>query len=205
MPAGASRPPGRDPHEPGADRPVSRRLPGTRHDRPRGARRREGRYGRPVLQVDCTGVYTSRPTMFQRLEAHVLADRLDGVLAAGLQPESDVLLALRAQRLACESTRRYLAASLRRLVSASTPTQHDPRPLGVMAVLPRVAATRADFESLIDRLLTPAPVSAQGVALVHILLRDGSGPLYRYESRADLGRLVRAAVDALDPTRDWPG
>ena len=48
------------------------------------------------------------------------------------------------------------------------------------------------------------PVSARGVALVRLLLRDGSGPLFRYESREDLAAQVRRAVDALDPGRDWP-
>jgi hypothetical protein len=43
------------------------------------------------------------------------------------------------------------------------------------------------------------------VAAVSLLLRDGSGPLYRYESTADLTVLVRRAIAALDPWRDWPG
>jgi hypothetical protein len=48
------------------------------------------------------------------------------------------------------------------------------------------------------------PVSAHGVALVRLLLRDGSGPLFRYESRDDLTSQVRRAIAALDPGQGWP-
>jgi hypothetical protein len=73
-----------------------------------------------------------------------------------------------------------------------------------MAVLARVRATRPELEALLDRLLVPAPVSARGMALVRLLMRDGSGPLFRYESREDLSLQVRRATDALDPGPDWP-
>jgi hypothetical protein len=135
----------------------------------------------------------------------VLGDRLDGRLAEGARPEGDVLLAMRAQQLACGRSRRELATTVRRLLDASDVSTNGYNPAGTLAVLSRVVTAREDFECLIAHLLAPAPVSARGVATVRLLLRDGTGPLYRYESRADLKAMVRASIAALDPQRDWPG
>jgi hypothetical protein len=73
-----------------------------------------------------------------------------------------------------------------------------------MAVLERVRESQDALEELVDHLLAPVPVSAHGVALVRLLLRDGGGPLFRYESREDLTDQVRRAIAALDPGQDWP-
>ncbi len=72
-------------------------------------------------------------------------------------------------------------------------------------MLDRVARARREMELLLERLLAPAPVPARGVALVNLLLSDGTGPLYRRGSQADLAAMVTQAVDALDPANDWPG
>jgi hypothetical protein len=157
-----------------------------------------------VLQADRTGVYAAPVTLRHRLESHLLADRLDRSLAAGTPPESDVLLALRAERLARPSTREELAAAVQRLVREATEPQHGFSRAPSLAVLSRVARARSELESLVEQLLAPVPVSARGVALVEILLRDGTGPLFRYESTADLALQVRRAGDALEPGRDWP-
>jgi hypothetical protein len=150
-------------------------------------------------------VYVAHASVLQRLECHLLGDRLDRSLAAGLTPESDVLLALRAQRLACMASRRELASGVRRLLDAAAHPAHGLSPAASMAVLSRVTQSRADLESLVEHLLAPAPVPARGVALARLLLRDGSGPLYRFECRDDLGAMVRRSIAALDPTADWPG
>ena len=168
------------------------------------SRRRDRRRPPQVLQVDCTGVYVEPVTLRHRLESHLLADRLDRALAMGVEPESDVLLALRAERLARASTRFELAAALERLLRLSAEPPHGLSRTPSLAVLSRVAAARAEIESLVEHLLAPVPVPARGVALVRLLLRDGTGPLFRYESTADLALQVRQAGDALDPGRDWP-
>lgn len=160
-----------------------------------------------VVLLDDQGVWTRRATFLERLRARVHAPSLDVALASGAAPESDVLLALRAQRIARLDHRRQLALSVMRLLAAcerrprSTLLAFEPQP---MAVMPRVVAAHDDLERLVMSLLAPAPVSARGVAAVSLLLRDGSGPLYRYESKDDLGALVQRAVVALDPVRDWP-
>jgi len=157
-----------------------------------------------VLLVDESGVYVERAGWRTRMQARVHAESLDRALAAGVPPESDALLALRAQRLARARTRETLARTLERLLRASQ-TDGDHRTRPSMAVLPRIACARADLETLIERLRAPAPLSARGVADTCLLLRDGSGPIYRYESTADLGALVRRIAAELDPSRDWPG
>lgn len=161
-------------------------------------------HGRHVLLLDDDGLEVCRVTWWQRLQMRVHADTLDRLLAAGVPPESDVLLALRAERLARPRTRETLARTIERLLLASQ-TYGDRRTRPSMAVLPRVACARADLEALVERLRAPAPLSARGVADTSLLLRDGSGPVYRYESTADLGALVRRIAAELDPSRDWPG
>ena len=155
--------------------------------------------------MDNEGVWTAYPTLLERVESHLLGDRLDRSLADGVSPECDVLLALRAQRIACVASRRELARSLQRLIDASQQSSHTLSPAASMAVLCRVSAARSEFESLVEHLLAPVPVSAHGVALVRLLLREGGGPLYRYESRVDLAAMVRSCIAALDPSSDWPG
>ncbi len=167
-------------------------------------RRHRSERGPEVLQVDCFGVYVRHASLLQRLECHLLGDRLDRSLAAGVAPESDVVLALRAQRLACLTSRRELARSLQRILDAAAQPEHGLNPHASMAILSRVTTYRTDLELLVDHLVAPAPLSARGVALVRLLLRDGTGPLYRYESRADLGAMVRQVTAALDPGADWP-
>ena len=157
-----------------------------------------------VLQVDRGGVYVEPVTLRRRVQCTLLADRLDRSLAAGVHPESDVLLALRAQRLAGPRMRAELATTVRRLLRAADEPEHTLTRAPSMAVLQRVRTTRTDLEALVEHLMAPVPVSARGVALVRMLLRDGSGPLFRYESRADLAAQVRRASDALDPGQDWP-
>jgi hypothetical protein len=135
----------------------------------------------------------------------VLADRLDRMLAEGLEPESDVLLAIRAERLVAVRMRHDLARTIGRLVRAAAEPEQALSRASSMAVLSRVREVQPELEDLIDRLLAPVPVPARGMALVRLLLRDGAGPLFRYESQADLRRQVRCASAALDPAQDWPG
>ena len=60
---------------------------------------------------------------------------------------------------------------------------------------------RAILRELVRRLRTNGPVSAQGVAMVRVLLTDGAGPLHYGDG--DLRLAVRAAMLALDPPSHW--
>jgi hypothetical protein len=168
------------------------------------SRRRDRRPVAVVLQIDRAGVYVAPVTLRRRLEAVLLADRLDHSLARGAVPETDVLLALRAERLASAHTRNELARSVGRLLRVAGEPQRGLTRVPAMAVLERVRESHDALEELVDHLLAPVPVSAHGVALVRLLLRDGSGPLFRYESRDDLTSQVRRAIAALDPGQGWP-
>jgi hypothetical protein len=156
-----------------------------------------------VVELGPWGVCAREASRRERLWSHVHADELDRRLAAGRAPEGSPLLALRAQQLACPATRQSLATTIGRLLRAA---DKPPGRFAVhqsAAVLHRLRATRALLAELVDRLLAPVPVSAHGVALVRVLLRDGSGPLFRFESGDDLGAQVSMAIAALDPVCDW--
>ena len=56
---------------------------------------------------------------------------------------------------------------------------------------------------LIDRLRSPEPVSARGVAKVRALVHDGAGPLYYPAAGNSLRRSVEDAIQALDPPLAW--
>lgn len=167
------------------------------------ARQRDGRRARPVVvETGPWGVEAREATWRERILARLLTRRLDSQLAAGRSPESDPLLSLRAQRLARPATRLALARAIGRLLrEASTPLRRANPPL---ADLHAVREVERDLAGLVDQLVAPAPVSARGVALVHELLVDGSGPLYLRNSPRDLSEMIRTATLALDPGADWP-
>ena len=73
-----------------------------------------------------------------------------------------------------------------------------------LADLAAVREVERDLVGLVDHLVAPVPVSARGVALVHEMLVDGSGPLYLRRSPRDLSEMIRTATLALDPDADWP-
>lgn len=167
------------------------------------ARSNDVRRTRPVVvETGPWGVEAREATWRERILARLLARRLDQQLAAGRSPESSPLLSLRAQRLARPATRLALARAIGRVLrEATSPLRRAQAPL---ADLQSVRAVERDLAVLVDQLVAPAPVSARGVALVHQMLVDGSGPLYLRHSPRDLGEMIRTATLALDPVADWP-
>jgi hypothetical protein len=127
---------------------------------------------------------------------------LDGELADGASPEGSVRLALRARRLTGMRERRLLARGIRHLLDKTMRTAGAPRPLTPIC-RDRVRAATREFEALADRLLSPAPVPARGVAQVSMLLHDGRGPLYRRSNPDDLAARVHQAVQTLDVLPGW--
>jgi hypothetical protein len=147
-----------------------------------------------VLLIDCAGLHAQHVRPVDRFLSWSRGATLDGQLADGVDPESNVGLAVRAQLLVRPSQRRRLARGLRRVL---TTAQASP---GVRTRAPvqvgTVSLARADLETLADRLLQPGPVNVRGVARTKVLLGDGSGPLYLAGSR-DLGSELRSAAAAL--------
>lgn len=162
-------------------------------------------HGPVVVELAPGGVRARTATRRERVASHVFGERLDRQLAAGAAPEGSPELSLRARQLACPASRRMLATTLVRLLrSADEPLSSFGPPRSRVA-LDRVSAARPQLEALVQHLIAPVPVSARGVALVRLLVSDGTGPLYRGESHSDLDALLAAATRALQPTEDWPG
>jgi hypothetical protein len=135
-----------------------------------------------------------RPRLRDRFAARLRAGRLDAALAAGVAPEEDPALALRAQRLTARRERSALAMSVLRSLD-------DARSSGGYLRVPvsrvQVREAEGELSLLAQRLSAPGPVAARGVALVRALLGDGLGPLYDDRSVQELGPVVRRAADAL--------
>ena len=115
-----------------------------------------------------------------------------------------MLFRSRAARLTSTAFRRDLAASLRRILATSgqpvavrAPGLGAARPLRVPVRTARISLATPWLAELASRMLEPGPVPVRGVAMVTLLLADGTGPLYREASRADLGVLAQRAVLAL--------
>jgi hypothetical protein len=141
-----------------------------------------------------------------RLRDHVMVRvrgfALDAELAGGSSPEASTQLALRAQLLVRMRSRRDLARGIRRILrAAEQPRAAGPLPIPVCA--DRVQAAAAELRALADRLLSPAPLPAVGVAQARLLLCDAGGPVYRRGCTDDLGARAAAAVRSLDPLGSW--
>jgi hypothetical protein len=159
---------------------------------------------RPVIvEVGSWGMEAREATWRERVLARLLAPRLDRQLAAGRSPESYPLLALRAQRLARPRMRHELAACLERMLREARRRRRPMEPLPLVD-LDAVRSVEDELAALVEQLEAPVPLPARGIAIVHELVTDGSGPLYRRRSRESLARQVKSAADALDPSVDWP-
>jgi hypothetical protein len=126
------------------------------------------------------------------------AAELDSQLAAGASPAVDALLAIRARRLTSRRYRARMAAGLARAVRDTEAARRS----FTAAVRPdrrEVAAARTVLATLDRRLSAAEPVSAQGIALLELLLTDGASPLYRPTEPGALGSRLRAAAAALEP------
>jgi hypothetical protein len=126
------------------------------------------------------------------------AMQLDRALAAGTSPEASASLAVRAAQLTSTGLRHDLAASLRRiLMTAGEPAWPAARTVRVPLRTARVSQAASLLAELASRLLEPGPVPARGVAMVTLMLADGTGPLYREASGGDLAATAARASAAL--------
>lgn len=127
------------------------------------------------------------------------AAQLDRQLAAGTNPQRSPALRLRAQTITARRSRRRLAGGLGRALSNA----EDIAPGFTAAVRTHhreVLAAGIVLEALRRRLCAPEPVTAQGVAILQVLLTDGTSLLYRTGEPGALGSHLRAAAAALGPT-----
>jgi hypothetical protein len=71
------------------------------------------------------------------------------------------------------------------------------RPARIPIRLERINQSAPLLAALASRLVEPVPVPAPGVAMVCLLLADGTGPLYREACRDDLSAIIDRATQAL--------
>jgi hypothetical protein len=129
--------------------------------------------------------------------------RLDQQLAKGASPDGSAMLAVRADRLVRPAVRQALARRLVAVLTEASAPALWPRGCRIPVQGASVRAAAGSLAVLVDRLLTPAPLPARGIAQVQLLLTDGSGPLYYSSGGEQLRTVVLQAVDALEPVPDW--
>jgi hypothetical protein len=112
-----------------------------------------------------------------RLRVLLHRGRLDRELAAGADPNATALRRERARKLLGERMRREIAASLERLLADA---ECSPAPFSSRVPIARNAIrdSRCDLEDVVRRLKEPAYISPQGVAMLNLLLSDGTSPFF---------------------------
>ena len=134
------------------------------------------------------------PGILARLEARVRARTLDRALAAGTDPVDSPALAHRAARLTAPPMRGRAADGVERLLDAAVQAPSRRR---VSPSRAAVAAQAEELRATAALLRASTPVYARGMAILTVLLSDGTGPAY-VESRngafADRLEEARAAL-----------
>jgi hypothetical protein len=133
-----------------------------------------------------------------RLLARLLSSSLDQRLADGRPPESSLLSASRAGQLVAPSFRAAVARDVARL------RQWAPRPSAARGrrLSPdgkAIARVQPELRRIEAVLAAPYPAGARGVAMLNVLLTDGTGPFYNRGCPVDLATALRRALEQLDP------
>lgn len=134
-----------------------------------------------------------QPSRAARLIARLRHASLDRELIAGADPASSPQLAARAARLALTRERTHLAEGVERLLSA---TQGPQRRWWAVSRREPLLANAAELSHLAALLRSSTPLYARGVAIVHQLLTDGTGPAY-FGNAELLDRRLREARTAM--------
>jgi hypothetical protein len=124
---------------------------------------------------------------------------LDRRLAEGVDPQTSAVLALRARKLTGPRGRKRVADGLAGAVRRAA----DTRPGITAAVRPDARSlleARTVLAALERRLRGFEAVTAQGVAMLGVLLTDAASPLYRSSGPGELASRLRAAAAALEPS-----
>jgi len=132
-----------------------------------------------------------------RVLARMRARALDLALASGIPTDSSPAVKLRARALTRPRVARELGQQLCQIVQEA----HEPRRMPGMRVMgatrESVLAAEDDLRMLASRLQSGKPIAAHGIAKVHLLLSDGTGPLFHRGSDRTLSDAIREATSAL--------
>ncbi len=136
--------------------------------------------------------------MVLHLSAALRGVTLDRELAAGVEPETNAVLAVRARRLTGPRGRKLVIDGLAGALSRAT----DGTAGFSAAVRPQARELRdasAVLTALEARLRDSELVTARGMALLRVLLTDAASPLYQPSATGELASRLRAAAAALEP------
>jgi hypothetical protein len=134
------------------------------------------------------------PTLIARLRARSRRLELDHALAEGADPSSSPVLAARAAQLVSRANRRRLAGALERFALTAEASH------GLFRAMPRrqsMAANRAELMRLAHALRRGGPLYARGVAILELVLIDGTGPAYTDARGEGLARQLALAGASL--------
>ena len=161
---------------------------------PRSARH----YTTPLDSIRDAGSGGRTNSLRLRLRTAVHRTKLTRALAEGVDPSAGDQLALRARQLTSERSRKMLARSLRRTIAeAHLPASTRAR----VSIIDRrgVLNAEAAIVEMIERLLSPLPVQAEGMAVLERILTNADGsPLYNRSEPRALRHVIRDAIAALD-------
>ncbi len=130
------------------------------------------------------------PTLITRTRARIRRLELDRALADGADPSSSPLLAARAGQLVKRANRYRLAAGLEELaLTASRP----PTRFGVMPRRRALEASRFELLELAATLRKGGLLYARGIAILELVLIDGTGPAYTDARGEALARQLKLA------------
>jgi hypothetical protein len=115
------------------------------------------------------------PSVPARITARLRAGVLDRALAAGADPAASPQIAARTAKLGSTLMRTRIAEGLERLALSAD------KPRSRLRILPSRAAmlgNRSEMLELADILRQNRPLYARGVAMLKVILTDGTGPAY---------------------------
>jgi len=134
------------------------------------------------------------PSAAVRVAAHLGRGMLDRALTDGADPAASPLIAARTAQLGSGSTRARIADGLERLALSAD------NPRGRVRILPSRAAilsNRSELLELAAMLRRDRPLYAHGVAMLNLILTDGTGPAYTDRSGDALTRQLQIARASL--------
>jgi hypothetical protein len=134
-----------------------------------------------------------------RLRSHWHAPELDQALAAGADPLGSELLLWRAQQLTDPHRRLEYAEAIHRIVTEVDHGGPQMRPGPQVVRRDVIEANRALLLVLAERMRAEQPLALRGLAMVELLVGDGTSPLYRGLSPSVLRSCLLEILATLDP------
>jgi hypothetical protein len=134
-----------------------------------------------------------------RIRVAVKRDTLTRELAQGADPTAAPARALRASQLTSGRRRRQMIRTWRRTIAEA---RQPAVTRAMVGIINRRAVLEAEdaIQELIERLRSPDPVTAKGMAMAERIVTDGiSSPLYSPAERGTLRRQLLVATAELDP------